>query len=197
MKDLISLLSSTLDDEAVGTISHQIDAPPRQTRSAINASLPLMLGMMANNCQSKSGCESLVGAIEKDHAGGGLLDQAKNFLSQGNIGGGEKILSRILGSRQAPAEQQLASQTGLSSQQIHKLLGLLAPLVMAALGRQSQAEGGFSAGKLAAVLQGSMTSLSQGTDGQAGSQVLGQLLGGKGGGLADAGSKLLGSLFKK
>lgn len=200
MKDLISMLSSVLDDKAVGTISQQIEAPPQQTRGAINAALPLLLGMMANNCQSDKGCESLAGAIEKDHADGGLLDQAQGFLSQGNISGGEKILGHILGSRQGAAEQRLAGQTGLNAGQAHKLLGLLAPLIMSALGKQSQARGGLGSNQLSGLLQSSLGSLTQGSGGQLGSQILGSLLsgdGGQSGGLAEAGSKLLGGLFKK
>lgn len=200
MKDLLALLSSTLDDEAVGEISQQIDAPPQQTRSAINAALPLLMGMMANNCQSKQGCESLANAVNKDHAGGGLINQAQAFLRQGNIGGGERILGHILGARQGAAETQLASQTGLKAGQTHKLLGLLAPLLLGALGQQARSQGGATAGNIQGLLQGALGGLMQGQGGQAGSQILGSLLGGQAnnaGGLAAAGSALLGGLFKK
>lgn len=203
MKDLLSLLSSTLDDNAVSNISQQISATPQQTRGAINAALPMLMGMMANNCQSKQGCESLANAINRDHAGGGILQQAQAFLSQGNIGPGEKILSHILGGRMGTAETQLASQTGLQANQTHKLLGLLAPIVLGALGQQAQAQGGATPNNIQSLLQGSLGGLMQGQGGQIGSQILGSLLGGQGGqggnsgGLAAAGGKLLGGLFKK
>ncbi len=203
MKDLLSLLSSTLDDNAVGEISQQIEATPQQTRGAINAALPMLMGMMANNCQSKQGCESLANAVNRDHAGGGVLQQAQAFLRQGNIGGGEKILGHILGSRLGTAESQLAGQTGLQSGQTHKLLGFLAPIVLGALGQQAQAQGGATPSTIQNLLQGSLSSLMQGQGGQVGSQILGSLLGGQGGqgngsgGLAAAGGKLLGGLFKK
>ncbi len=200
MKDLLSLLSSTLDDGAVGEISQQINATPQQTRGAINAALPMLMGMMANNCQSKQGCESLANAVNRDHAGGGILQQAQAFLKQGNIGGGEKILGHILGARLGTAETQLAGQTGLQTSQVHKLLGLLAPIILGALGQQAQSQGGATAGNIQGLLQASLGSLMQGQGGQVGSQILGSLLGGEGGssgGLAAAGSKLLGGLFKK
>ncbi|MGY6630351.1 MAG: DUF937 domain-containing protein [Wenzhouxiangella sp.] len=203
MDKLLSLLSSTLDDRAVGDISQQINASPEQTRGAINAALPMLMGMMANNCQSKQGCESLAQAINQDHAGGGLLDQAQSFFKQGNIGSGEGILRNILGNRQNTAEQQLASQTGLQTGQVHTLLAMLAPILMGALGRQAQSQGGANAGNLQALIQGSLGGLMQGQGGQLGGQLLGQLLGGQSaqsgsqGGLAAAGGKLLGGLFKK
>ncbi len=204
MKDLLSLLSSTLDSQAVATISQQISATPQQTQGAINAALPLMMGMMANNCQSKEGCESLARAVETDHSGG-ILQQAQAFLGQGNIGGGEAILGRIFGQRQPAAEQQLASQTGLQSAQVHKLMALLAPIVLGAIGQQARAQGGANPSNISALLQGSLGSLMKGSGGQMGAQVLGSLLGGAQGGsgqggndaLVRAGSQLLGSLFKK
>lgn len=200
MNDLLSVLSSTLNSDTIGEISQQIGAPEGETRNAINAALPMLMGMMANNSQSKQGGEALARAVQKDHAGGGLLDQAQNFIRQGNIGGGEAILGKVFGSRQGPAEQQLASKTGLDSGQMHKLLGLLAPLVMGALGKQTQAQGGASAGNVTSILQDSLGSLMQGSGGAIGSEVLGSLLGGqKGGssGLAQTATRLLGGLFKK
>ena len=203
MDKLLSLLSSTLDDRAVGDISQQINTTPEQTRGAINAALPVLMGMMANNCQSKQGCESLSQAINRDHAGGGMLDQAQSFFKQGNVSGGEGILQHILGNRQNTAETQLASQTGLNQGQSHKLLAMLAPIVLGALGRQAQSQGGASPGNIQALIQGSLGTLMQGQGGQLGGQILGQILGGQGGqatnqgGLAAIGGKLLGGLLKK
>ncbi len=201
MNNLLSVLSSTLNSDTINEIGQQIGAPAEQTRGAINAALPTLMGMMANNSRSKQGGEALARAVQKDHAGGGLLDQAQNFIRQGNIGNGEAILGHVLGSRQGSAEQQLASKTGLSSGQTHQLLGLLAPLVMGALGKQTQAEGGASASNVTSLLQDSLGSLMEGSGGAIGSQVLGSLLGGnqKGGssGLAQTATKLLGGLFRK
>lgn len=202
MSDLMSILRSAIDDQAIGTMSQQIGASNEQTRGAVNAALPVLFGMMANNCQSKEGCESLARAVEKDHDGG-ILGQVQGFLQRGNIGDGERILGNLLGGRQAAAEQQLAGQTGLATGQIHQLLGMLAPIALGALGQQARASGGPTAGNVNSLAQAALGSLMKGSGGNAGSQILGSLLGGSsgsgsaGGGLAQAGASLLGGLFKK
>lgn len=199
MSDLMSILKSAINDEAIGTMSQQIGATPQQTRGAINASLPVLFGMMANNCQSKEGCESLARAVEKDHDGG-ILGQVQGFLQRGNISQGESILSNLMGGRQAPAEQALAGQTGLAPGQTHKLLALLAPIVMGAMGEQARTSGGPSANNIGSLAQSALSSVMGGSGGNAGSQILGSLLGGAGGnkgGLAQAGASILGGLFKK
>lgn len=198
MNDLLKTLSAHFDQNAIARVSEQIDAPPEKTHSAINAALPVLVGMLANNAQQPDQGQALAKAVERDHDGS-ILGQIQGFLGSGNIGLGEKILGHVFAGQQAPAEKGLAEQTGLSGGQIHKLMALLAPIVMGALGQQSRAQGGGTAG-LGELLQGSMGDLLKGSSGQAGASVLGSLLGKDSkdlGGLAEAGSSLLGSLFRK
>jgi hypothetical protein len=197
--DLLKTLSKHFDQNAIETLGQQIGAPREQTHSAINAALPVLVGMLARNNQSESGHQALARAVEKDHDGS-ILEQLGGFLSQGNTGMGEKILGHVFGSSRAPAETGLAEQTGLQSDQIGKMMALLAPVVMGALGQQARASSGSTAGSIGDLLQGSMGDLLKGSGGQAGGNVLGQILGGSGadlGDLARAGSSLLGGLFKR
>jgi len=197
--DLLQALSAHFDEDAISNLGRQIDAPANQTRGAINAALPVLVGMLAKNNESDQGHESLARAVEKDHDGS-ILSQLSGFFSDGSTDTGERILGHILGSQQAPAEAGLADQTGLQSGQVHKMLALLAPVVMGALGQQARASSGSTAGSIGDLLQGSMGDLLQGSGGQAGGSVLGQILGGSGadlGGLAQAGSNLLSGFFKR
>ncbi|AKS42403.1 DUF937 domain-containing protein [Wenzhouxiangella marina] len=195
MTDLLKTLSQHFDQDAIQAMSRQIGASTEQTHGAINAALPVLVGMLARNNRSEDGGQALARAVERDHDGS-ILDQLQGFFSSGETSMGERILGHVLGSRQTTAEAGLAERTGLSGGQIHQLLALLAPVVMGALGRQS---GGRSGG-LGDLLEGSMGELLQGRGGEAGASVLGDLLGGKDrdlGGLARAGSSLLGGLFRK
>jgi hypothetical protein len=197
--DLLKTLASHFDQEAIGKLGQQIGAPTEQTHSAINAALPVLVGMLAKNNESEQGHQALARAVEKDHDGS-ILGQLGGFFADGSTSTGERILGHIFGSNQAPAESGLAEQTGLQSDQIHKMMALLAPVVMGALGQQARASSGSTAGSIGDLLQGSMGDLLKGSSGQAGGNVLGQLLGGSSsdlGGLAQAGSSLLGSLFKR
>ncbi len=197
--DLLKTLAAHFDQDAIGKLGQQIGAPQDQTHSAINAALPVLVGMLAKNNESNEGHQALARAVEKDHDGS-ILNQLSGFFSDGSTGTGEKILGHIFGSNQAPAEAGLAEQTGLQNDQIHKMMAMLAPVVMGALGQQARASSGSTAGSIGDLLQGSMGDLLKGNSGQAGANVLGQLLGGKGGDLgsiAQAGSSLLGSFFKR
>lgn len=199
MSDLMSILKSAINEQAIGTMAQQIGATPQQTRGAVNTALPVLLGMLARNSQTSEGSESLARAVEKDHDGG-ILGQVQGFLQRGDVSQGESILGRLLGGQQPAAEQALAGQTGLASGQIHQLLGLLAPIVMGALGQQARASGGPSANNMGSLAQSALESVMGGAGGNAGSQILGSLLGGSAGGkpdLAQMGASLLGSLFKK
>ena len=210
MDALLQQLNAVLDGNAIQALSGQLGATPQQTEGAVQAALPVLLGMLASNCQSQQECQSLARAVERDHSGG-VLDQVQSFFRAGNTGDGLGILGHVLGSRQAPAQQELARQTGLSGSQIGTLLALLAPVVLGALGRQAQARGGAQPDLMGSLLQGALGSLGRGQGGaaqSAGVQVLGQLLGGAqaGGtgaqndaldGLLRQGAGLLGGLFKR
>ncbi|MEN1727794.1 MAG: DUF937 domain-containing protein [Pseudomonadota bacterium] len=197
--DLLKTLAKHFDQDAIQTLGQQIGAPREQAHSAINAALPVLVGMLAKNNESEAGHQALARAVERDHDGS-ILDHLGGFLSSGDTGMGEKILGHVLGRNQAPAQAGLAEQTGLQGDQVGKMMAMLAPVVMGALGQQARASSGSTAGSIGDLLQGSMGDLLKGSSGQAGGNVLGSLLGGGGsdlGGLAKAGSSLLGSLFKR
>lgn len=197
--ELLKTLARNFDQDAIANLGQQIGAPQDKTHSAINAALPVLVGMLAKNNQSQSGHESLARAVERDHDGS-ILDQLGGFLAQGETSMGEKILGHVFGADKAPAEAGLAKETGLDSGQIGKMMALLAPVVMGALGQQARASSGSTSGSIGDLLQGSMGDLLSGSSGRSGGNVLGELLGGRGGdlgGLAQAGSSILGSLFKK
>lgn len=64
---------------------------------------------------------------------------------------GEGILRHVLGNKRPAVEQELGRQAGLDASAIGKLLPLLAPLVMAVLGR-SQRQRGLDPETLASLL---------------------------------------------
>ena len=88
-------------------------------------------------------------------AGGGMVDM------------GGAILGHVFGGKQGNVVSSLGKSTGLQSGQILKLLALLAPIVMAVLGRQNKQSGGLNPGGLADIL-GSAFQQSAGATNQAG-----------------------------
>src|SRR5688500_14875339 len=151
---LLDMIQQRLDPRAVQQIGQRIGAEPGQTNQAINAAIPMLVAAMANNASDPARASGLAHALEQDHDGG-LLDDLQGYLAggAGRAADGQGILEHVLGDRRSTVEQGLGKGTGLGAAQMAQLLPLLAPLVMAALGRMKRQQG-LDAGGLAGVLGG-------------------------------------------
>lgn len=214
MSSILDVLSSHLDDSTVSQIGRMIGADPRTTERAISGALPVLIGALSRNASSPQGLSALAGAVSRGHDGS-LLDSLGSFLGGGaNLGMGEAILGHILGGKQDRTTQGLSRATGLDAASVMKLLAILAPIVMAALGKAqrtgqsptappSAGGGGFDLESLSNILTGDRRRIeNQGT--ATGSGDLGGLLGnlldrdGDGNAMddvAEIGGSLLGSLL--
>lgn len=160
MFSLEDLLGQQQGSQAVDQISQNVGAEPSLVNSAIQMALPAILSQMANNASTPQGAENLNNALERDHSGGGILDNLGGLggLIFGNQqtpkqadGGG--ILGHIFGNQQGQVAQQVSQNTGLSVGQVAQILLMLAPIVMGYLGKQKQ-EQGLDAGGLSNILGG-------------------------------------------
>jgi hypothetical protein len=148
MFSLEDLLGQQQGSDAVGQISQQVGAEPSAVNSAIAAALPAILGSLANNASTPSGAENLDNALTNDHdgslldnlgsLGGMIFDQQTPTPRQADAGG---ILGHILGTDQGPVAQEASNKSGLPVGQVAQILMMLAPIVMAYLGRQKQEQG--------------------------------------------------------
>lgn len=140
MSSLFELLSEQLGGDAVGRISRQIGADEDTTSRAISGALPMMMAALTRNAQSPKGAESLLNALERDHDGS-LLDDLGGFFGQADSGPGDAILGHVFGNRRESVENGLSQMTGLDLGSISKLLPILAPILLAALGRKRRSRG--------------------------------------------------------
>lgn len=139
MSQLLDMVSQQLGGQNLTQISRQIGADERSTQSAIEMALPVLLGGLTRNSAQPEGAASLDRALANHD--GGLLDNLGAMLGGGGGGlgaAGAGILGHILGQRRTPVEQGIGRASGLDSQQVGRLLMLLAPIVMAALSRMKQ-----------------------------------------------------------
>ncbi len=195
--DLLSTIAGTLGGSTLDDLSNQIGAPKAKTQSALSAALPMLLGGLAKNTQTDEGAASLAAAVDRDHDGS-LLDQVGGLLGGGGGGGlgalaglaggllggggggskaldGGAILGHILGAKRPAVEQGVAKASGLDLGQAAKLLTLLAPIIMGAIGKMKQS-GGLDAGGLAGLLQSAAGGLEPTQPGNEGAGLLGSLL---------------------
>lgn len=148
MNSILDLLADNIGGDKMGQIATAIGADPRTTQTAVAAALPAILTALNRETNTVSGAQGLARALERDHDGS-LLDQLGGFLGgqvSGKAADGGGILGHILGGQRPQVEQGVAKASGLNMQQVARLLPILAPIVMAALGRRKRQSGLDEAG---------------------------------------------------
>ncbi|MGB3543166.1 DUF937 domain-containing protein [Rubrivirga sp.] len=153
MNGILDLLADNIGGDNIGQIAGAIGADPRQTQSAVAAALPAMLTALNRNTNSNEGAMGLASALDRDHDGS-LLDHLGGFLGgqlSGKQADGGGILGHVLGGDRGQVEQGVSKASGLNMSQVAKLLPILAPIVMAALGKRKR-EAGLDAGGLSGML---------------------------------------------
>jgi hypothetical protein len=191
-QSILDMLSGQLGGGALDMIGSQIGADSSQVERAVPAALGSLMTGLARNAQSTEGVGALAAALSKDHDGS-VLDNLSGVLSAPDQGSGAGILGHVFGARQGAVESALGSSTGLDASSIGKLLTMLAPLVMGALGKQ-QRQGGLNPSDLGGLLQQERRTASRQVPDLG---VLGSLLDSDGDGdIKDDVAKIGGSLLK-
>jgi hypothetical protein len=189
MSGLESLLGSALGGGAMSKIAAQLGTDEQGAQSAVSAALPQLLGRLQANASHEEGAASLHKALGKHD--GSVLDDVDGYLSRGDHDGSQdRMLSKVFGADRDQEINSLAGKTGLDTGKAAGLIGMLGPIVMAAMSRGGGAGGG--AGGLASMLGGLMGGGAGAGAGGGLGALLGGLLGGGGGG---GGADMLGSLL--
>lgn len=206
MSDLNQLLSSVLNENTVAQIGEQLGVDQNQAGNAIQLALPALLGALNKNAQSEDGAQGIMNALNKDHDGG-ILDMLPQFLGNASQGPGAAILGHILGAKQPQMEQQIGQHSGLNPAMVGKLLTILAPILMGALGKSQQQapqqQSGGGLGNLISILGGATQQHQQQAQQNNNPlmQILGNVLDRDGDGniqneAMNIGKSILGNLFK-
>lgn len=150
MSTLLDDLSSQLQGDTLSQMSRQLGADEASTAQAVGMALPMLIGGLANEVETPTGAQALNRALDEDHDGS-LLDNVSALFGAPTTGAddvavpralnGAGILGHILGRRREPVQEGIGRATGLNSQQIGRLLIMLAPIVMAYLGRRKRQAG--------------------------------------------------------
>lgn len=141
--DLMELVNQQLSGPRLAQMSRQLGISEEQTREALPAALAALTGQMAQNAAQPQGAQQLANALSRDHDGS-LLDSLDDFLggaggSGGGLGAaGAAILGHVFGQRQEQVQGKLGRSTGLDGQTMSRLLAMLAPIVLAYLGKQQR-----------------------------------------------------------
>ncbi len=206
MSTLLDDLAAQLQGDTLSQLSRQLGTDEATTQKAISMVLPVLVGGVANEAATPAGSQSLNRALEEDHDGS-VLDNVSSLFGQRSGAAdvavpralnGAGILGHILGGKREPVQQGIGRATGLDSQKIGKLMMMLAPLVMAYLGRRKR-QTGASATDISSELQAERKELERRAPDLGG--MLGQIFGGSGGqdrpGIADDIARMAPSVLGK
>ncbi|MCB0928368.1 MAG: DUF937 domain-containing protein [Mycobacterium sp.] len=175
MADLDDLLAQI----PVADIAARVGASEDDVNKAIQTLVPVMVGGMQANAEE--GAADKIAEVAEEHAASGLLDGGV-VVDDVDEAAGDQAVARIFGGNDSSAvASALAGQGGADSGLMQKLLPLLAPIVLAYIGKQF-ANRTADAGNQA---QGSGNILGD---------LLGGILGGAGAG-ASGGNNPLGSIL--
>ena len=203
MASIFDLLQSQMSDDVIGALTNQLGAEKKQTSTAVDNGMAILMKALAKNSSNSSGADALGAALDRDHDGS-LLNDLTGFI-QGNASAnnskaanGAGILGHLLGGQQGGVIDALAKSSGLNSNQSSSLLVKLAPIVLGMLGKQKKSSG-LSNSDLSSVLSGA---LGQATQKASNPSILTSLLDRDGDGsiadeAASLGMNLLKGLFKK
>lgn len=156
MNPLIGMLANQLGGPVMQQISQRIGADQGTTQSAVSMAVPMLLSVMGNQATTPDGADAIHQATQEND--GSILDNVMEYVgNEGAANMGSSLLGQVLGGgAQNTMAETIGQRTGMDSGAAAQLIGMLAPLVMGALSKSSQEQGGMDRDGIAQIL-GSFT----------------------------------------
>ena len=141
MASLTDMLMSQIGGgDLMKMIGGQLKTDEKTASTATSAAVAALVGAISKNASNENGANALSAALGKSHDGG-ILDNIPGFLASGGSADGAGILKHVLGNKQSALQNGLGRSTGMDAQSMGKLLTMVAPLVMGALGKAKREQG--------------------------------------------------------
>ena len=151
--DLLGSLMGQLGSGGIEEIGRSVGLDSGDVSKVLAGAMPAILTGLTRNASSGSGAAGLLGALDRDHDGS-VLDDVMGYLGGGgDLGAGAGILGHVLGGRQANVEQAISKSSGVDMASVAKILAMVAPLLMGALGKAKRQQGLDASGLAAALGQ--------------------------------------------
>lgn len=133
----IQALLALLENQNLGSLVSGLGENEKTVRNGLEIALPAMLAALNKNTQSKEGAESLLGALNKKHDGS-ILDDIDGYLRNPDLEDGSGILNHLFGKQTAKVADTVSNSSGLKSDSTIKMLQMIAPILMGALGKENR-----------------------------------------------------------
>lgn len=123
------LLKSMLTDSSVSALAKKTGISKTILKKLIPLAIPLLLKHLTQNASTQTGAQALLGALTQHTSTKAMHDQ----LDEADETDGGKILNHILGDASGQEIGKLASETGLSKEEVSRALGGMTPALLSSL----------------------------------------------------------------
>ncbi len=163
MSGILDLLNGPIGQQIISGVAGQTNQSADKTSGLLSMALPVLMGAMKKNASTPEGAQGLLGALNKHQ--GGVLDNLGGFFEGGvdesSQKEGDGILGHLLGSKRPAVENALSQQSGMDLGSVANILKVAAPLLMGAVGKQTQQAGISDSNGLGSLLGGLVGGSSQ------------------------------------
>ena len=171
------LISGNIAVQATEGISQKLGVDKDQTKWVISAAIPLMLSAINYNAKNKPEQAAGLNEAISNEQTSGIFDNISAIFAGEPSDNNNNSIEQIFGKNTNSVKESLAEKSGISSEKIGKILGLIAPLVMgylSKLNKDSSSSSGGIGDLLGSVLGGQRNNSSTGSGI---SDILGNVLG--------------------
>ncbi|HET9886188.1 MAG TPA: DUF937 domain-containing protein [bacterium] len=130
-----NILHQISESGSLDEISNKLGTDRKTAGVATGAALATLLTALSRNAKDPNGAHLLDQALERDHDGSLLNNLGSGMGGIAATAAAASILNHIFGNRRPAVEQSLGRSTGLNSRSMGLLLMMLAPIVLAHLGK--------------------------------------------------------------
>jgi len=139
--NLLELVTGGLSGENTGKMAALLGEETATVNGSLGAIAASIMSGLMNKASATGGAQEIVSRIAAGGFKGDLLNDFGSVLSGGSqteklLKTGSELVSFLFGSKAADLGKVIASSTGLAKSSASSLLGMVAPFVMAVLGRQ-------------------------------------------------------------
>lgn len=134
---LLSLLTGSLSSQSsVDSLAKKTGLSSAAAKAIVAAAVPILIKSLTKNASSKEGASSLLGALMNHKNTKPIAQQ----IDEADVDDGGKIVNHIFGNNKTDVLSQLASQTGMDSNQVASALSSIAPALLSSLSAVTTAE---------------------------------------------------------
>lgn len=148
--NLLNLVKDQLSGAVLSKAASLIGMGEGKAGSAITSMLPMLLGGIGKKASTTEGASSLLSMIKDNDLGEGTLNNLGSSLSgsgaQDFLSKGGDMAAQLFGNDHGSMLSKIGSLTGASKEGSSKLMGLVAPVALGALGKVVKSDGLDAAG---------------------------------------------------